>query len=395
MARDLRLWLLAPVTACVVVALAYLPPRGARDGAEARSFGPRAPTPTAARQHAQALAEEWRAAQAAVRLAESRGRLPPAPASGPALLLAGFDSIPAEARRFITAALESAWHQLGLGETKITVGVVIQPRAGGSRSGGVPLEQGGAAAYLLPDSTDRTMCVALLSVYPAWTRGLLATSRGQASLRWGQWLAASLGPCAFYAAYGSPGKPVRRWLAAREFDLALSPPWREPLARAGSSYDGYLVNPQTRRWYWDWVYRQSFAAVGCLGGRVTACREAVLAGAGGDWRDSVPRVLLPRRDWWRQQRLIGSERYLADVARAVGPERFARFWNSPLPVDSGLAAALHEPVGQWTARWQLSLGPPLPSLGAAPPLGSALLGLLLATGALASVVLTARQRQVR
>ncbi|HEY3279962.1 MAG TPA: hypothetical protein VGJ83_05570 [Gemmatimonadales bacterium] len=388
----MRLWLLAPLVACAAVALAYLPPRGVRDRGDRGWFGPRAPTPTAARQRAQALAGEWRAAQAAVRLAESRGRLPVAPAEGPALLFVGPDSVPVAPRRRVAAALDSAWHQLGLGETKISVGVVLQFRPGADRPG-APSERGGGVAYLLPDSTDRTACVVLLPPGLGLTRWLLSERRPEDRFRLEDWLAASLGPCAFYAAYGAPGKPVRRWLAQRGFDLALAPAWRDP--PQGSPYVGFFVNSMTRTWNWEWVYHQSFPAVACLGGRAGGCREAVLAGAGGDWRDSVPRVLVPSRVWWRQQRLIAGERYLADVARAVGPERFVRFWNSPLPVDTALAAALGEPVGEWTARWQGSLGPPLPPLGASAPLGSALLALLLAAGALSGVALSAARRQVR
>jgi hypothetical protein len=392
MARALRLWLLAPLAACAVVALAYLPPRGARDPGDRGRFGPRAPTPTAARQRAQGLAEEWRAAQAAVRLAESRGRLPVAPIAGPALLFVGADSVPVAARRRVAAALDSAWRLVGLGETKISVGVVLQFQPGEARPD-APSERGGGAVYLLPDSTDRTACVVLLTSRVGWTRLLLSERRAGDRFGLEEWLSASLGPCAFYAAYGSPGKPVRRWLAARDFDLALSPPRREEPAASG--YVGFFLNPTTRRWLWDWVYQQSFPAIACLGGRASGCREAVLAGVGGDWRDSVSRVLMPSRIWWRQQRVIGGGRYLADVARAVGSERFVRFWNSPLPVDTALAAALQEPVGEWTARWQRTLAPPLPPLGASAPIGASLVGLLLAVGAVASVALTAARRQVR
>jgi hypothetical protein len=393
MARDVRLWLLAPLAACAIVALAYLPPRGVRDSAQRSAFGPRATERTAARLRAQALAEKWRVARAAVRLADGRGRLPPAAPAGPALLLLTSDSVPLAARRFVGAAVDSAWRLLGLGETKITVGVVLDLRTSAGPADRTPNERGTGAAYLLPDSTDRTMCVVLLPTGVYWSRVLRGERPRPESLRLEGWLAAGLGPCAFYAAYGSPGEPVRRWLAERDFDLALAPVWRDRPRE--SPYAGFFMSPTTGRWYWDWVYHQSFPAVACLGGRVAGCRQAVLAGSGGDWRDSVARVLMPNRVWWRQQRLIGSERYLADVARAVGPERFVRFWNSPLPVDSALAAALHEPVGEWTARWQRSLGPPLPPLGAAAPLDSALLGLVLAAGALASVALTAVRRQVR
>src|SRR5256886_6034046 len=53
--------------------------------------------------------------------------------------------------------------------------------------------------------------------------------------------------------------------------------------------------------------------------------------------DSLPRFLQSDpRGWWRGQRLLYSDRYLADVAREVGHDRFLRFWNSPDPVDTAL-----------------------------------------------------------
>src|SRR5256886_14486627 len=90
--------------------------------------------------------------------------------------------------------------------------------------------------------------------------------------------------------------------------------------------------------------------------------------------DSLPRFLQSDpRGWWRGQRLLYSDRYLADVAREVGHDRFLRFWNSPDPVDTALATALKMPVGEWTERWQRRFLPRLPP-GAAAPFSPAALG---------------------
>jgi len=97
--------------------------------------------------------------------------------------------------------------------------------------------------------------------------------------------------------------------------------------------------------------------------------------------------------WWRTQRLLPGERFLADVARVVGRDRFLRFWSSPLPVDTALALALRKPVGEWTADWQRSYAPRL-RLGAAAPLGAYILSLLLAALAVSGVALTVSRRQV-
>src|SRR2546422_7095903 len=98
-----------------------------------------------------------------------------------------------------------------------------------------------------------------------------------------------------------------------------------------------------------------------------SCRAAVLSGADEWTGDSLPRFLeSDPRGWWLGQRVLYSDRYLADVAREVGHDRFLRFWNSPDPVDTALATALKMPVGEWTERWQRRFVPRLP-LGAAAP----------------------------
>src|SRR5437667_1689570 len=74
MARELRWWVAAALLACGAVALAYLPPRGAGGKSRLRDE-PFRQTP--ARQRAQALAAQWRAASLALRLPEYRKRLQP------------------------------------------------------------------------------------------------------------------------------------------------------------------------------------------------------------------------------------------------------------------------------------------------------------------------------
>ena len=101
------------------------------------------------------------------------------------------------------------------------------------------------------------------------------------------------------------------------------------------------------------------------------------------------------RRWWRTNlRLVEGRRFLGDVAREVGRDRFLSFWTSALPVDTALAAALKRPVGEWTADWQRDLVRPV-RLGPAPPLGAVAIALLIAALAVAVVAVTASRRQVR
>ena len=394
MARELRWWLAAVLLACGAVASAYLPPRGAGRKSRWRneSFGQ-----TPARLRVQALAFQWRAANMALRLPQYRKRLQPEllrrrerDEPGPALLFEAPDPLPAFARARLEATLDTVSRQLGLGVTKVSVGLVVDLRRYVSNAGETPSQDVESPAYLFPDSSDRTTCVALI---PAWRwTGTLAAQPPVRSQEVKDWLRTGLGPCAFYAVYGAPGKGVQHWLARRGYDLARLPLWdRERLERPQYSF---VMSQDGTRWWWGSVYSFPVTAIGCLAGRTLSCRAGVLSGAEEGADDSLPRFLEsePRR-WWWGQRVLYSDRYLADVAREVGHERFLQFWNSPDPVDTALATALKMPVGEWTERWQRRFVPRLP-LGPATPVSATVIGLLLGGAAVAVVSLGAKRRQV-
>jgi hypothetical protein len=394
MARELRWWLAAALVACGIIGVAYVPPRGVAPEIGSRN---RRPAPTAARAQANALANEWRAADLALRLAQYRRQLEPelvrrreTDQPGPALLIDAPDTLPVGTREVVRSVLDTVWRQLGLGAGKVAVGVVVDFwRPGGTGTAETP-KRPHDGGYLLPDSTDRATCIALI---PAWYWGRVLAAGAQARHRQAEeWVRSGLGWCAFFAAYGAPGKAVRRWLAKRNYDLARFPAWDRDWPER-PEYSWLVMNPNTRRWAWHSVYAHPIAAIACLGGRATGCRAAVLAGSGGSYDDTLPRLFRTDRWWWRGERLPYGSRYLGDVAREVGHDRFLRFWNSGEPVDTALTAALRMPVGEWTERWQRRHAPRLP-LGAAAPLPAVALGVLLAGVAVLGVALGAARRQV-
>ena len=395
MARELRWWLAAVLLACGAVAVAYLPPRGAARGVGLRDEPFRQ---TTARLRAQALAAQWRTASLALRLPEYRKRLQPEllrrrerDEPGPALLVEAPDSVAAFARQRLRATLDMVSGQLGLGVTKVSVGLVVDLwRYVSANAGETPSQDFESPGYLFPDSSDRTTCVALI---PAWRwTGTLAVQPQVRHQRVEDMLRTALGPCAFYAAYGTPGRGVRHWLAKRGYDLARVPLWDRE--RPERPQDSFVMYQDGTRWWWGSVYRFPVTAIGCLAGRALSCRAAVLSGAEEASDDSLPRFLeSDPRGWWRRQRLLYSDRYLADVVREVGHDRFLRFWNSTDPVDTALATALKMPVGEWTERWQRRFVPRLP-LGPAAPLSATVIGLLLGGAAVAVVAVGARRRQV-
>jgi hypothetical protein len=398
--------MLVCLAACFAVALAYLPPRGAKSSYRS-SFLAQSPRGTPARQRAQAVADEWRAADGSLRLLRARrqvqGLLREASAGTPRTSLV----VVSESADVATAtppladsAIHFAWRQLGLGETKVRVAVIIQ-LSSAAQGHDRPLPEEGRAVYLGPDSTDRTTCIAVVSLGSYWTRIVTGDLRAAEVLEAAgrvpfealvQFLKAGLGPCAFYAAYGTPSKSVRGWLVTRGWDLALTLDAAAP-GRQGSSVIG-ITDPRYP-WYWDEIYALPPTAVACLASRPEGCRAAVLAGASDDPVIPVPDIVDMDRRWWRHvPRLVGGQRFLGDVAHEVGRDRFLSFWTSALPVDTALAAALKRPVGGWTVDWQRDFVQPI-RLGPAPPLGGVAIALVIAALAVAVIAVTASRRQVR
>lgn len=387
---TVRRWVVVGLTACVVLALAYLPPRGVKSSDKSVFVG-QSLQATRARQHAQALAEEWRNADAAVRLLEERQRVKrDSLGAGPTIVFRGA-TLPPSSVRDVETAMDSVWRALGLGETKVRVTLVIELQ--GPRSADTPTPLQDRVAYLTPDSTDRTTCMASLPAGSYWTLVILGKrdARHEGFGRLAQWLQAGLGPCAFYAAYGTPGRPVGSWLAARNWDVGR---YLGSNGIAGEWFSSLDLMNRRFFWFWDAVYSLPPATVACLAGRRSGCRAAVLAGAADEGTIPIPNVILVERRWWRVQHLLPGERYLGDVARTVGRDRFLSFWTSGQPVDTALAAALKRPVGEWTADWERGFVSPI-RLGPTPPLGAAIIALAIAALALGLVAVSASRRQVR
>jgi hypothetical protein len=395
---SVKRWVILALLGCAALALAYLPPRGAKSRGNNSFFMAQAPQGTPARRRAQALAEEWRAADGALHLLRTRRQLQDrvrqaASSGGSLVVMTESSGVLGTSAQLVDSAMRVAWQQLGLGETKVNVAVVVE-LAPSTVASDRPLTETGFAAYLAPDSTDRTTCVAVVPVGRYWTRVISGELRDRAVPFDGplvQVFKAGLGPCAFYAVYGTPGKPVRRWLVTRGWDLALILDPGAPGRQQGSLIE--MVDPRYP-WFWDAIYSLPSPAAACLASRPEGCRAAVLAGAGEDFAIPVPDIMRIDRRWGRAQRLVEAQRFLADVAHEVGRERFLTFWTSALPVDTALAAALKRPVGEWTAEWQRGFVRPI-RLGPTPPIGAIAIAFALAAIALSFVVLTASRRQVR
>jgi hypothetical protein len=389
---SVKRWAAAAVLGCVVIAFAYLPPRGGVSTKGLRLFVNQPPQGTAARLRAQALADEWRAADGALRLVQERQRFRQAVGAAPrrgdtagvTVLFTSAATVSPAVVHIVEAAMDTAWRQLGLGETKVRVAAVIELWD--------PSLQRDEFAYLEPDSTDRTTCIAFLPAGTFWSRVMRRERMAGTGFGLVQWLQSGLGPCAFYAAYGTPGKPVRRWLAARSWDVAL---YLDADRRGPDRFSSVNVLGDPRfRWFWESIYSFPPATVACLAGRSEGCRAAVRAGSETDGDMPIPQVLRMERRWWRKQHLLPGERYLADVKQAVGRERFLSFWTTGLTVDSALTVALKQPVGEWTSEWERRFVPRI-RLGPTVSIVAMILALLVGAIAVTAVTLSASRRQVR
>jgi hypothetical protein len=395
MARQLRWWVVVPLGACLVIAIAYLPPRpmplvGQQFFRVAQTFEP----PTPYRQRVQELASRYRrtAFELAMRQYEDslrpeleRRRAQEIP--GPAVYFAGPDSLSDSARGLVRALLDLAWNQLGLGVSKISVGVVISVVFQRPPPQEAPAHMPQADVFLLPDSIVRTTCLAFVPII-FWGRpGVLKQTHPAPTTELAEQLHRSLGTCAYFARFGAPGQEIARWLTSRHYDIAQSP-WALRIP-ARSSRAGELLDP-VKPWFWFQVYRYGPDAVGCMAGRITACSRSALANGPGP---AVP-IVSTEEDWRKPPSPAGADRYFADLIDEIGPERFGRFWNSELPVDTALATAMRMPVGEWTRRWQATLVPPI-RLGPVAPPSAAVLATLLGVAAVVLVMLTTTRRQVR
>lgn len=384
------------LAACLGVGVVYLPPHG--EPLRRVRFQPFDP-PTPYQLRVQELAARWRTTALELQLLAYREQLRPETSqrraldlAGPTLLFVGPDSLGPDARDLVRASLDSVWAEMGLGVTKIAVGVVLQVGRIAARTNEPAWDGSRREAYLLPDSVDRISCIVLLSLGTTWGPGKsLALARPTATEALTGFLQNGLGPCAFHAAFGNPGRPVQRWLGARQFDLALYPWWHRAVREGRSARLTAQLDPQVTPWVLLDAYLYPPPAVACLAGRSQACRASVLAGTSAT--GPSPRLVATAR-WWQRQLLAGGDHYLADVVTDIGRTRFQEFWNSEATVDTALTLALRRPIGDWTSAWQAGFVPRI-RLGPSAPLGESLLGVVVAAIAVALVSWSVGRREVR
>jgi hypothetical protein len=191
-------------------------------------------------------------------------------------------------------------------------------------------------AFALPGATDNRRCVALVrlrGVSPAHVAALHSQSL--------------IGVCGFFGAFGLPGAEIGRWLAATGYRVARRSDWsvaRAPATDASSLYG--LSEPAGR----------------CLTGHRDGCSKALRLGVGASAFGRPPENRLawvldvaqpPNAAGASTVPSLGDAegQFLADAVRAVGHERFARFWQASAKPGAAFEGATGVSFEEWTKRW--------------------------------------------
>jgi hypothetical protein len=237
----------------------------------------------------------------------------------------------------------------------------------------------GRLEYYLPTATDGEICLVTLALereapVTNWLRSIRSAAEDHAIL----------GPCAYFAAFGSPGSYIEEWLESTDFLTAMYPAWAvdpEPLGP---------LSPEQQRF----VRRYEVELYGCAAGNRQACRLGLLlAPARRYWLYAVSRWIVGARNYQFYARLgPNSGRFLSDLLVDMGEKRFARFWSSEDDLETAFAEAFGVELEDWMMRWaRIQVGQ---VDGPVPALSSALLGLLLAGVFVGGATFLVRGRQV-
>ena len=200
--------------------------------------------------------------------------------------------------------------------------------------------------FFLPGATDGHTCVATRGIFES--AGYLPRPTE------------TLGPCGFFAAFGLPGRQIGRWLESRDYDFAREADWRvrprppEPPERHGAMFwievalsrVGFVNRPDLVPAYFDSPYGLPLSATGCAAGREDACRHFFFTDS-GNRTSPIPNVVERVCYFCFQQRGF----MLAALVQEQGPDRFQRFWQSPLAPEEAFDSTFTVPFTQWGPAW--------------------------------------------
>ena len=371
MALTVRHWAAAALLGCAAVAVAFLPPE--IESPPRPPFTARA-EPGAARQIGTSVRRDLQALLLLQRRDAALALLRATRPSGPGIAMLVDPSLRdprqhggvAPQVRALAAVLDSAATMLAPFDTGVRLAVMAThdtdysaPHVGGWVGLRGPVD-------LFPDAIDGRTCVVMIPLGSRTTRTRLSVAH-------------VLGPCGFYAAFGKPGADIARWLATASYHSAGAADWRKERPRdAYDLADALRYMSPSQAWLGIGYAGLTLDGAACAAGEVARCRPLTqdppqyLPPQIRDARGPLAHMAM--RYWWMDDE---QSWYLADLIRAMGRERFARFWISPLPRDSAFESAFGVSMDEWTHRWLVDRRPSV-RVGSAIRLSSGLLGVLLA-----------------
>jgi hypothetical protein len=187
-------------------------------------------------------------------------------------------------------------------------------------------------------------------------------------------------PCLLVGRFGRPSPTIAQELDARRWEPALRGDWWDaPSARSARRGEQRVaLDPLVDMMSVTWSARSLLLP--CAEGRATACRDAVMTmspagpsrwaplfgtpedrspAGSGQLSGLVPsaqlRVPIVRADGTVSRDAVPDApplaRLVADLARSLGPDRFARLWQTDQPLATAYAAVTGEPFEQFIMRW--------------------------------------------
>ncbi|HKS06183.1 MAG TPA: hypothetical protein VJR92_07695 [Gemmatimonadaceae bacterium] len=195
----------------------------------------------------------------------------------------------------------------------------------------------------LPTSTDSSACVVVVrahraSAFVPWDGARL--QRGDYPV---------LGPCAWYGAYGMPGRGIAAWLDSTHHAALLSDHRRTVM----KSYQSRPARPERGGLTLaDW-YGEPTTMLACVSKRASAC-EALLQKP--IRYDQVRRLDVSTPGFAGSGRTLSDYEnvhagyVLAELERQLGADAFLAFWKSDLPFPEAFAAARGERLSTWFSR---------------------------------------------
>jgi hypothetical protein len=262
-----------------------------------------------------------------------------------------------------TRLLEMQWDQLNLGQPIHPIVAVVRIDSVRSDfSDDLDLSEAGGSDIAFgpppPGTSGACLTVVRIALPPR-------QANVQTEIRARALSAPMLGLCAYYAAFGPPGRGVAAWLEARDYDVARAS-WtlddRMPAQKLKASH--YILHPLHRVAGEDEQLSTSPLAVAlqrCTDGEASACRDLVLAPGlrpgtpthDGSTLPSAPAAAgtVEYFELTTESSRSVTDRFLAALVANDGRGRFERFWKSDADAPIAFERAMGQPLGDWVRTW--------------------------------------------